>query len=257
MGTVLTRLLGRPLAGKWMNALAEKAAALSGRFLYKPHVAWWGDRSWTSPYAKYLTETRILDRRFTLVRWAESVRSLRGSTAECGVYTGAGSALVCKALDGSYDLGECHFGFDSFEGLSQPVTADRHPGEEAAASYALRAIFRRQWRKGDLSSPLEVAQGRVADFPFCRLVKGWIPDSLAAAAGEVFRFVHVDVDLYQPTWDSLAFFYPRTTSGGVILFDDYGFLSCPGARSAILHFFADKPEPVVELATGQAVVIKR
>jgi O-methyltransferase len=39
--------------------------------------------------------------------------------------------------------------------------------------------------------------------------KGWIPDVFSAAEAETFCFVHIDVDLYEPTLESMRFFYPR------------------------------------------------
>jgi len=69
--------------------------------------------------------------------------------------------------------------------------------------------------------------------------------------------IHSDVDLYEPTRDILEYFYPRLVPYGVILFDDYGFVSCPGVRQAAEEFFRDKPEEIIELATGQAAVIRR
>jgi hypothetical protein len=71
-----------------------------------------------------------------------------------------------------------------------------------------------------------------------------------------FSFVHLDVDLYQPTHDSLAFFYPRMVTGGIIVCDDYGFDSCPGAKKALDDFFRDKEE-IINVPTGQAFVIKK
>jgi O-methyltransferase len=41
-----------------------------------------------------------------------------------------------------------------------------------------------------------------------------------------------------------------------VLFDDYGFLSCPGVADAVDQFLADKPELLIELTTGQAVFTK-
>jgi hypothetical protein len=73
-----------------------------------------------------------------------------------------------------------------------------------------------------------------------------------------FKLVHIDVDLYQPTRDSVEFFYPRMVPGGVILCDDYGSTRCPGARRAMDEFFFEKPEgPVVDLLNGQGLAIKR
>lgn len=247
------RLYKRDLGKKLLNRTVERLAARAGRVLYKPHLLWLLDPSWRRPYERYLqldarkrrSALRIIDRRFTVVQMAASVRKLSGSTAECGVRRGVGSALICTALQGTYDDAQRHFGFDSFEGLAEPTEEDRSRWGDGL-----------WWRKGELSNPIDVAQANLEGFPFCQLVRGWIPQCFAPAADHRFRFVHIDVDLHDATRDSLAFFYPRLVNGAVILLDDYGLASCPGARTAAQEFFADKPEPIVELATGQAFVIK-
>jgi hypothetical protein len=224
-----------------------------GRFRCHEQVTWWRDRSWAEPYRRFLQgdamygrdENRILDRRFFAIQTALSVADLPGSTAECGVRRGTGSALICQALLETYGDSGRHFAFDSFEGLPEPEESDR------------MASGRHKWKKGKLRTAYEVAHELLAEFDFCQVVKGWIPDSLVVAAEHRFRFVHIDVDLHRPTWDSLAFFYPRMEAGGVFLLDDHGFADCPGARKAAESFFADKPERIVEVPTGQALVVKR
>ncbi|MGM3941125.1 TylF/MycF family methyltransferase, partial [Salmonella sp. NW387] len=73
-----------------------------------------------------------------------------------------------------------------------------------------------------------------------------------------YCFVHVDVDLYQPTRDSIQFFYPRMVPGGIMLFDDYGSgMQSPGAARAVDDFMAGNPEPVIDAPTAQAFIIKR
>ena len=44
--------------------------------------------------------------------------------------------------------------------------------------------------------------------------------------------------------------------GGFIIFDDYGFPTCPGARQAVDEFFAGKPEKLLAMPSGQCVVVK-
>lgn len=86
---------------------------------------------------------------------------------------------------------------------------------------------------------------------------GWIQDRFLDVTTWHFSLVHLDVDLQQPTADALAFFYERLVDRGILICDDYGFDTCPGARAAMDTFFADKPEPVLHLPTGQGVAIRR
>lgn len=59
-----------------------------------------------------------------------------------------------------------------------------------------------------------------------RMHKGRIPARFDVVADRQFPYVHIDVDLYQPTLDSLAFFYGRTVAGGALLRDEYGSAGC-------------------------------
>ena len=129
----MTRI--RQAAWGWRNRLIERLAQSGDRFLYKGHVSWWADRSWTKEYLPYLRvdarpdegydETRILDRRYTVIQFARSVSGLRGNTAECGVFRGVASALICHSLAPTYRAGEKHYGFDAWEGLPAPARCRR------------------------------------------------------------------------------------------------------------------------------------
>jgi hypothetical protein len=66
----------------------------------------------------------------------------------------------------------------------------------------------------------------------------------------------VDVDLYEPTRDSIRFFYDRLNPGGILVCDDYLFMTCPGATEAIDEFLADKPEKMLGLPGGGGFFIK-
>jgi hypothetical protein len=61
----------------------------------------------------------------------------------------------------------------------------------------------------------------------------------------------VDVDLHDPTYDSLDYFFPRLASGGVIVSDDYAW---PGCRKAIETFCAEHSAHLSVTAAGHAVV---
>ena len=104
--------------------------------------------------------------------------------------------------------------------------------------------------------PERVARGNLEGCDGIHFYRGWIPERFAEVADRRFAFVHIDVDLYQPTLDSVAFFYQRLVPGGIIVCDDYGFTTCPGATRAMDEFMADKPEHIVHLPTGQGVIFR-
>ena len=94
-------------------------------------------------------------------------------------------------------------------------------------------------------------------FGFVEIRKGLIPYTFSALEDRRFSFVHIDVDLYRSTLDSLSFFYPRLVAGGVLLFDDYGIRIYENAeKAAVDTFFADKPEKPISLTNGQTLLIK-
>lgn len=235
------------------HKLVERIAVWGNRYLYKPQILWIADQSWLDPYRPYMADdptlrrpqVRKLDRRFVLIEFARYVRGLKGSTAECGVARGVGSALICKALEGTFAPTDRHYGFDAFSGLPAPADVDRMATGGSA------------WSAGDLAHDGTLASAAFDKFEQAELRIGWIPDTFEGLEDQVFRFVHIDVDLYQPTYDSIEFFYPRLVAGGVVLLDDHGLTTCPGARKAVLEYMQDKDECVLDLPTGQGLIIKR
>lgn len=185
------------------------------------------------------------DRYYIMKEHLLALGQLDADTAECGVYRGLGSRLIRHYAEQlPRHRGYAHHLFDSFEGVSEPTEADRP------------AAGVRPWRAGDMAWSLEDVQHNLSQWSDVQYHRGWIPGCFEAAAAARFAFVHIDVDLYEPTRDALAFFYPRLIPGGVIVLDDDGFLTCPGARRAVDESAATISERFVRLPTGQAVLIR-
>ena len=114
-----------------------------------------------------------------------------------------------------------------------------------------------RFRAGDLAgaSAKEVAE-LLAPYPSVRLHVGSIPETLSSLAEGRVAWAHVDVDLYRSVHDCIEFLYPRLVAGGTLVFDDYGFPSCAGARRAVDEAFAARPEVPLCLPTGQCLVVR-
>ena len=164
-------------------------------------------------------------------------RSVTGEIWEAGVYQG-GTALFLKRLTASETHQPRIRLFDTFLGLppvNSVVDLHHHEGEF-----------------GDTS--LKDVQRFVGSEALIDYRPGVLPETFGGLDRSVIRLAHLDLDLYQGTIDALDFIYPRLAIGGMIVLDDYGFITCPGARRAVDEFFGDLREAPIILSTGQALV---
>lgn len=204
-----------------------------------PELAWFRDARVTRVLARFNeSEGFNAHRRFALQQLLRLTAGVPGDTAECGVFRGCGSYIILQSSQRA-SVPRVHHIFDSFEGLSAPSSRD--------------GAF---WAASDLSVGETTVRENLREFSAVQLHKGWIPERFGDVADRTFSFVHVDVDLYQPTRDSLEFFYDRLNPGAVLVCDDYGFLTCPGATSAVDAFLESRPEKMVFLPGGGGFIVK-
>jgi len=93
------------------------------------------------------------------------------------------------------------------------------------------------WRDGDVHLPGEFADTSLdavtAAMPGnVTLVQGVFPDSAQWFTPKIC-FAHVDMDLEKSTEDAIEWLKPRMVTGGLVVFDDWGWKNCPGVAKAI------------------------
>jgi len=171
---------------------------------------------------------------YILWQLAKSISSLEGDIAEVGVYKGGTAYLLARAVSPKI----VHL-LDTFTGIPKVGEQDIH-------------------REGDFNdTSVEEVEKFLIDCDNVRLYPGYFPATAIHIDGKTFSMAHVDVDTYQSTLDCCSFFYPRMVPGGIIVCDDYGFKSCPGAKLAMDQYFEHKPESIIYLPTGQSYIYKR
>jgi O-methyltransferase len=165
-------------------------------------------------------------------------KGLEGEVWEAGVFQGGTARLLRQFMIREEKKVAIRL-FDSYAGM--PPTDD------------VRDIH----KEGDFANTsVEAVRELVGDDKFVHYHKGFVPGTFKGLEKSKIRFFHIDLDLYDGIKTSCEFAYSRMPKGGIFLFDDYGFDTTPGARMAVDEFFADKPEAVFVLPTGQAIVHK-
>lgn len=181
-----------------------------------------------------------LNRFYFLYLQIESLkeRGVPGVFAELGVYRGT-TAKLFRTLAPEREL----YLFDTFEGFAKEDVAKETTSKKSSA--------------GKWAASLEGVKNYVGETN-THYVQGRFPETVSAIpANATFALVHLDADLYQPQFEGLKFFYPRTAKGGVIIVHDCN-NRFTGSRKALDEFFKDKPEVPVFIPdkSGSAAVIK-
>ncbi len=152
------------------------------------------------------------DRLAVLMAYSLSCSEMSGYFAEFGVCQGGSLELLAKLYPK-----RLIYGLDGFNGLPKPGKQDLHTeGEFALSDVEFKNLER-------------VFGG----YPNVEILKGYSPDVFETIKEVEFAFVHIDVDLYESVRGALDFFWPRLQEGGILIFDDYGFPTTPGAKKAV------------------------
>lgn len=179
-------------------------------------------------------------------------RGIPGDFVECGVYAGASSALMARAILDFYMVADRIKGrlklddieikglsignaisrrvhlFDSFQGMpeSQPIDAELHQrgNVKGSAAVSLPTVQANMQRWG-IPPELLVWHPGWFELTIPHAVRFPLPTQLQSIA-----VLRLDADLYSSTKVAMQYLYPLVSPGGWIICDDY---DLSGARLAV------------------------
>ena len=279
----LNRLLNAPLGENTRKAFLEifndpwRFAAFANFFVRSlmaqyHHSVFWGDRllsldkslgfmkdeafvaAWetvrgTHEYDQYDDLQSIAWRMHTLVWAACNALQLEGDFVECGVFKGDMSFVVYHAA-GIAGSGRTMHLFDSFAGIDPARIVE---GEYGITSGYVE-MAKRHFQQPGL---YERVQSRFAAMPEVRIHKGFLPEALEGRAPDRIAWLHIDLNAARPEVETLEVLFDRVVPSGIIVLDDYGWLALKAQKEAEDEFFRQRGYTVLELPTGQGLVVKR
>jgi O-methyltransferase len=211
-----------------------------------PHATyspWWTDTEFLELWTQVRDSTFVdIYRLYELWSLAGQVRHLSGDIVEVGVWRG-GSGCVLAARSKLDCTPGTVFLCDTYAGVVKAADRDAeyHGGELA-----------------DTSAELVEALVRRLGLDNVRVLQGVFPEDTAdQVTSAELRLCHIDVDVYQSARDVFEWAWPRVVSGGVVVFDDYGFYSQEGVTDFVNEIAGNDDLVFVHNLNGHAVVIKR
>jgi O-methyltransferase len=197
----------------------------------------------------YLTRKRDIDKNYLdyirlstleLVSHEILSKNIPGNVAELGVYKGKFAKYI-----NNYFPDKTLYLFDTFEGFD-----DRDKTTETKESFS----------DGDQDFSNTSVDNVLAIMPYpkqCRIVKGFFPES-ATGIEDVFCFISLDTDLYEPIYNGLVYFYPRLSKGGYIFIHDFNNDAYKGVRKAVEQFCNENKVVFVPIPDlGGSVIIAK
>lgn len=200
-------------------------------------------------YDQYGGEQTIGWRLHTLVWAARNGLELSGDFVECGTFQGDMAWVISSVLD-LRGHGKDFYLYDTFSGFSDKYSsADDFPDLPGFMEFA-NGFY---GRPGLYESVCDRFAGNVN----VKITRGVVPDVLNEASPEHISFLHIDLNSPAAEIGALEVLFDRVSAGGAIVFDDYGWNVFRAQKEAEDRFMFERGYSILELPTGQGLVIKR
>lgn len=171
-------------------------------------------------FDKTYVEISVRSRIMFIKRLSERFRKedICGSVAEAGVFRGE----FAKEINLYFFDRKCYL-FDTFSGFDErDFKFEEKPSMTEDALHLQETSENIVYNKMPYKENIEIR-------------KGYFPETIKGIE-DIFAFVNLDMDLYQPTIEGLRFFYPKMSVGGIILIHDYFTEIYPNIEKAVSDF---------------------
>ena len=170
-------------------------------------------RDWPAEAETMIGEVRLRH----LQECVESVigRGIPGDLMETGVWRGGACILMRGVLKAWGDTDRIVWAADSFEGMPRPDP--RYAQDQSDTHWHHNAVL--AVSRNDVEAAF--AHYGLLDEQV-RFLEGWFRFTLPIAPVKRLAVLRLDGDMYGSTMDALEHLYPKLSTGGFLIVDDYG-----------------------------------
>lgn len=196
-------------------------------------------------YYNVIKDRTLVDiyRCYELWKIIEQVSELEGALIEIGVWKGGTGGLIAKKSE-LCGIKDSVYLCDTFSGVvkANPIHDNVYIGGEHSDT-------NEKLVKDLVHDQLQLSNVKV--------LKGIFPnDTEFLIKDQLFRFCHIDVDVYDSAKDIFEWVWDRMIIGGIVVFDDYGFITCQGVTKYVNELRENKDNILIHNLNGHGVFIK-
>ena len=161
-----------------------------------------------------------------------------GDIVEVGCW-GGGALAIAVAKVMSKGARRTVWGYDTFEGHPEPSADELDVwGNNQLERFNDFKVRGDDWCKVAIDTVATNIRTIAGSVDCLSLVKGRAEQTLQLEAPRTVAVLRCDVDWYEPSLETFRVLYPRVSSGGVVIVDDYGHHS--GSRKAVDEYFGTR-----------------
>ena len=157
--------------------------------------------------------------------------NIPGDFIECGVWRGGVIILMRGILAAHGVRNRTIWGADSFQGLPLPP---RDSIDEKMYNFAKVVEANR------FAVSLKAVKSNVARYDLLddqvQFLPGWFHETLPSVQIDRLAVLRLDGDYYESTMDTLVHLYPKLSTGGYVIVDDWGLDQICGEKQAVTEY---------------------
>ena len=180
----------------------------------------------------------------TMLWAANHCMHIDGDFVECGTNKGGFARAICEYIDIN-NSGKSFYLLDTFGGLIDSLLTEQE--KEAGKKEHFEDVYHDCYD--------EVVKTFLA-FPVVKIIKGVVPDTLTKVTSTKIAFLSIDMNSIVPEIAALNYFWDKISTGGMIVLDDYAYVTCDLQYEAHNSWAATKGIKILSLPTGQGLIVK-
>ena len=207
-------------------------------FTYGKNLSFYSNEKFMEAFEKHVETDieRATIWRMAIVAWgAFNGMRLDGDLVEIACYKGTTARIVCDYIDFINKKDRKYFLYDLFD---HDEKMNHHNMPEHGED-----LF-------------EKVKARFKEFDNVIVTQGMVPQSLEINCPEKIAFMHLDLNNAEAEIGALEILFERMVPGAVLVLDDYGWLAYRRQKIAEDNWFQKRGYQVIELPTGQGLLIK-